>query len=112
MLAKDEGLSLIILNIIITLPIKLPPQLHIHVYKQGGEKMAVQSTLLKSALTMRYKEGVDLNGKDIIKSKKFSNLKVTASAQSVYDVAAAFGPLMKYPVLETLRTDDNLLTNA
>jgi hypothetical protein len=73
--------------------------------------MAVQSTLLKSSLTMKYKEGVDVNGKDIIKSKKFSNIKVTATAQNIFDTAAAFGPLMKYPVLETLRSDDNLLTN-
>jgi len=60
---------------------------------------------------MKYKEGVDVNGKDIIKSKKFSNIKVTATAQNIFDTAAAFGPLMKYPVLETLRSDDNLLTN-
>lgn len=73
--------------------------------------MAVQSTLLKSSLTLKYKEGVDLNGNDIIKAKKFSNVKVTATAQDIYDTAAAFSPLMKYPVLEMLRSDDNLLTN-
>jgi hypothetical protein len=74
--------------------------------------MAVQSTLLKSSLTLKYKEGVDVNGSDIIRSKKFSNVKVTATAQDVYDTAAVFGPLMKYPVLEMLRSDDNLLTNV
>jgi hypothetical protein len=74
--------------------------------------MAVQSTLLKSSLTLKYKEGVDTNGADIIRSKKFSNVKVTATAQNIFDTSAAFGPLMKYPVLETLRSDDNLLTNV
>ena len=74
--------------------------------------MAVQSTLLKSSLTLKYKEGVDVNGSDIIRSKKFSNVKVTATAQEIFDTAATFGPLMKYPVLETLRSDDNLLTNV
>jgi hypothetical protein len=74
--------------------------------------MAVQSTLLKSALTLKYKEGVDVNGKDIIKSKKFSNVKVTAAAQNVFDVSASIASLMKYPTVETLRSDDNLLTNA
>lgn len=74
--------------------------------------MAVQSTLLKSALTMKYKEGVDTNGADIIRLKKFSNVKVTADNQSIYDVSAAFGPLMKYPILETQRSDDNILINV
>jgi hypothetical protein len=36
--------------------------------------MAVKSTLVDSALTLKYKSGVDSNGKDIIKSKKFSNI--------------------------------------
>ena len=73
--------------------------------------MAVQSTLLKSALTMKYKEGVDTNGNDIIRLKKFSNVKVTATNQSIFDVSEAFAPLMKYPVLETQRSDDNILIN-
>ena len=73
--------------------------------------MAVQSTLLKSALTIKYKEGVDTNGQDIIKTKKFSNVKVTAGDQNIYDVSAAFGPLMKYPILETQRSNDNILIN-
>ena len=73
--------------------------------------MAAQSTLLKSALTIKYKEGVDTNGNDIVRTKKFSNVKVTAVTQSLYDVSAAFAPLMKYPVLETLRSDENILVN-
>jgi N-dimethylarginine dimethylaminohydrolase len=73
--------------------------------------MAVKSTLIDSALTLKYKEGVDSNGKDIIKTKKFSNIKVTATDENVYAVAAAFSPLMKYPVMQSLRTNDNALTN-
>ena len=74
--------------------------------------MAVQSTLVKSGLSLRYKAGVDAAGKDINKVKKFSNVKVTAVNQNLFDVAAAFSPLMKYPTLEILRTDDNKLMNA
>jgi hypothetical protein len=73
--------------------------------------MAVKSTLIDSALTLKYKEGVDSNGKDIIKTKKFSNIKVTATDENVYAIAAAFSPLMKYPVVQSLRTNDNALTN-
>ena len=72
--------------------------------------MAVKSTLIKSALSLRYKEGVDTNGEDIIKTKKFSNLKVTATDENIFNVAAAFSPLMKYPVLESVRSNENALT--
>ena len=74
--------------------------------------MAVQNTLAKSALSLKYKEGVDLNGKDIIKTKKFSNIKVTAADQDIFDISDAFTSLMLYPVSEVLRSDDNMLTNV
>ena len=74
--------------------------------------MAVQSTLVKSGLSLRYKAGIDANGKDINKVKKFSNVKVTAINQNLFDVATAFSPLMKYPTLEVLRTDDSAIVNA
>jgi len=74
--------------------------------------MAVQNTQIKSALTLKYKSGVDANGKDIIKNKKFTNIKLTADNQGLYDVAAAMSPLMKYPLVEVLRSNDSSLINA
>ena len=74
--------------------------------------MAVQSTLAKSALSLKYKEGVDTNGKDIMRTKKFSNIKVTAADQDIFDISDAFTSLMLYPVSEVLRTDDSLLAEA
>jgi Protein of unknown function (DUF1659). len=74
--------------------------------------MAVKSTLTTTSLTLKYKEGLDATGKDIIKSKKFSTVKVTADNQSIFDVSQAISPLMKYPVTQVLRSDDNLLTNV
>ena len=74
--------------------------------------MAVQSIQIKSSLSLRYKEGVDSKGKDIIKTKKFSNIKVVADNQGLYDVAAAITPLMKYPIVEILRSNDSVLNNA
>jgi O-acetylhomoserine/O-acetylserine sulfhydrylase-like pyridoxal-dependent enzyme len=80
--------------------------------KRRCTNMAVKSTLVDSALTLKYKSGVDSNGKDIIKTKKFSNIKETATDENVYAVAAAFGPLMQYPVMQSLRTNENALTNV
>lgn len=74
--------------------------------------MAVQSTLAKSALALRYISGVDSKGNDVIKAKKFTNVKVEATAQNIYDAAQALAPLMKYPMSEIVRTDDSVLINA
>jgi hypothetical protein len=73
--------------------------------------MAVQNTVVKSALTLKYKEGVDESGKDIIKAKKFANVKTDAADQDIYSVANALTPLMKYPVLDIVRSDDSILIN-
>jgi len=74
--------------------------------------MAVQSTLAKSALSLKYKEGVDTNGKDIMRTKKFSNIKVTAVDQDIFDISDLNTSLMLYPVSEVLRSDDCLLANV
>jgi hypothetical protein len=82
-------------------------------YQPGKEAntMAVQSTVVKSALSLKYKEGVDQTGKDIIKAKKFSNVKTDAEDSKIYSVANALSPLMKYPVLDIVRSDENILIN-
>ena len=74
--------------------------------------MAVQNVLAKSGLTLKYKEGVDEKGTDIVKTKKYSNVKVSAVDQNIYDVAAALTPLMRYRSLEMVRTNDSILSNA
>ena len=73
--------------------------------------MALASTLANTTLSIRYKEGVDSTGKDIIKAKKFSNVKTSAVDQDLYDTAAALSPLMRYPVADILRSNDSVLIN-
>lgn len=74
--------------------------------------MAVQSTQVKSALTIKYKDGIDAKGNDIMKTKKFSNIKITAVDQGLIDVATALNPLMKYPIADILKSNDSVLVNA
>ena len=74
--------------------------------------MAVMSTQIKSALTLRYKSGIDASGKDIIKTKKFSNIKLTAADQGLLDVSSALTPLMKYPIVQVVRSNDSVLING
>jgi hypothetical protein len=73
--------------------------------------MALVSNLANTTLSIRYKEGVDSTGKDIIKSKKFTNVKTAALDQDIYDTAAALTPLMRYPVADILRSNDSVLIN-
>ncbi|MFL0247338.1 DUF1659 domain-containing protein [Candidatus Clostridium stratigraminis] len=63
-------------------------------------------------MTIKYKDGIDLTGKDVIKAKKFSNIKVTADDQSILDTANALAPLLQYEITDILRSDDNILLNA
>jgi hypothetical protein len=74
--------------------------------------MAVNSVLAQSSMTIKYKDGIDLTGKDVIKAKKFSNIKVTAHNQSILDTANALAPLLQYEITDILRSDDNILVNA
>ena len=74
--------------------------------------MAVQSTLVNTAMSIRFKDGIDALGNDIIKAKKFSNVKVTAASNDVLSIADAFGNLMKNEVVEILRSDDSILLNV
>jgi hypothetical protein len=81
------------------------------IIKKEGKYMAVQSSVVKSALTLKYKEGVDLSGNDIVKAKKFSNVKTDAANADVYALAVALNPLIKYPVIDIVRSDDSILIN-
>lgn len=81
-------------------------------YKKEVKLMAINSTLTQSSVTLKYKYGVDLTGKDVIKGKKFSNIKVTADNQSIYDTTNALATLMKYEITDILRNDDSVLVSA
>jgi 23S rRNA maturation mini-RNase III len=71
--------------------------------------MAVISTKTQSAFVMKIKEGVDTNGKDILKSQRFSKIKVDAADDQIFDVSDVLRTLLKYTVLEVVREDDNTL---
>lgn len=74
--------------------------------------MAVQSTRVNTALALKYKTGVDASGSDILKTKRFSNVKVTAPDQNIFSTAEALSSLLKYEVVDVLRSDDNIIVGA
>jgi hypothetical protein len=73
--------------------------------------MAVTSTLVKSALNIRFKAGVDEAGKDIIKAKSYSNIKVTSTEDDLLLIGTALGSLMQYEFTGIVRSDDKVIVN-
>lgn len=64
-----------------------------------------------SSLRIRFDCGVGENGKSITKSRTYSNLKPSAKALDVFNVANALTSLQDHSVLEIVR-QDNISLNA
>ena len=73
--------------------------------------MAVTSTKVQSTMNVKFKTGIDAKGKDILKNQRFSKVKVTAVEAGIFAVGTALGTLLKYPLVEVLREDINILIN-
>lgn len=55
--------------------------------------MAIESNTLSTRMQLRFIDGVDENGNDVVKSKSYSNVKNTATDEDIYDVANAMAAL-------------------
>ena len=62
-----------------------------------------------SSLRVKFDCGLNDNGKTIVKSRTYSNLKHDAAAQDIYDVAESLMALQEYTVLETAKIDNTTL---
>ncbi len=74
--------------------------------------MAAKSTKLESAMTLKYKDGLDKNGKEIIKKQNFSKIKTEALEQDILDVAKEIEKLLGKTLDELIRVDQSGITNA
>lgn len=74
--------------------------------------MAVTTTKVQSILAIKYKVGMDAKGNDQFKTQRFSKVKVNAPDEKLFEIGTALGTLLKYPVNEVLREDDQLIVNA
>lgn len=71
--------------------------------------MAVNSTKVQSTMIIKFKTGTDAKGEDIIKSKRFSKVKVDASDENILEVGTQLGGLLKHPLADVIREDLNLV---
>lgn len=74
--------------------------------------MAAIVTKLSSTLVLKYNDGVDAEGKDIIKSQRFSKVKTTAVEQDMLDVSLEIEKLLGKTLNEVVREDQSGITNA
>ena len=58
-----------------------------------------------SSLKLQFNKGLDLNGKDIIGTKTFSNLKPDASSDSILEVANSISSLQKHDLYDIIKID-------
>ncbi|MBA5850046.1 DUF1659 domain-containing protein [Clostridium sp. cel8] len=72
--------------------------------------MAAKSTKLQSSLVLKYQDGVDDSGNDIIKSQRFSKIKLTASDEEIYNTALEVEKLIGKPLGEIIKVDENDIT--
>jgi hypothetical protein len=75
-------------------------------------RMAAKTTLLNTSVILKYKDGLDEEGKDIIKRQTFSNIKIDAAVQDIYDVAGEIEKLLGKTLEELIRQDESGITNA
>ncbi|GAA0714901.1 hypothetical protein GCM10008904_31120 [Paraclostridium ghonii] len=65
-----------------------------------------------SALKIKYDCGLGENGRTIVKTRSFSNVKDDAKALDVYNVAEILNSLQKHDVLSVVKIDNTELTPA
>ena len=65
-----------------------------------------------SALRIKYDCGLGDNGRTIVKTRSFSNVKDDAKAVDVYNVAEILNSLQKHDVLSVVKIDNTELTPA
>lgn len=74
--------------------------------------MAAKATRFESSLIIKYKDGVDKNGKEVIKKQSFSKVKTTALEQDIFDVAKEVEKLLGKTLDDIIRGDQSSVVNA
>ncbi|MGL4730931.1 MAG: DUF1659 domain-containing protein [Clostridium sp.] len=67
--------------------------------------MAVSNVKTSSAINLVYKVGVDEEGKDIMKSQRFSKIKINANDEDIYSVATELGKFVAGDIHKIIKED-------
>ncbi|WP_171011453.1 DUF1659 domain-containing protein [Haloimpatiens lingqiaonensis] len=67
--------------------------------------MAVMENKIGSSLVLKKVVDTTEDGKEKYKTQKFSKVKVSATAEDIYEIGKKMEELIDYPVKEILRED-------
>lgn len=62
-----------------------------------------------SSLKIKFDCGINLDGKSIIKTRTYSNVRADAASLDVYNVADALASLQKHSILDVIKQDNTTL---
>ena len=71
--------------------------------------MAVSETKNASSLKLKFDCGMNDDGKTVIKSRTYPNVKADATSQDVFDIAKALVDLQIHDNIEILKQDNTVL---
>lgn len=63
--------------------------------------MAIKSIVIGSTMILKIKNGVDENGKDIIKRQVFGKLDLNAKDEDIFEISEAVKKICEYPIVDT-----------
>jgi len=67
---------------------------------------------IHNALILKYKAGVDPQGKDINKNLMFSRMKVAATDDQLLAVGTSLGGLLAFPLVDLSRQDTSTILSV
>jgi hypothetical protein len=73
--------------------------------------MAITKENLSNKLSIRSNYGM-VDGKEVVKSRTYANVKQAATDQDVYDTAVAIAAIQENPLEEVIVVASNRLINA
>ncbi|RBP44179.1 DUF1659 domain-containing protein [Garciella nitratireducens] len=71
--------------------------------------MAVEANIISTKMQLKLNTGLDEKGKEIIKTKTYSNVKPDAKDQVIYDIASSLAVLQQHDLEEIHRVNDTIL---
>jgi len=74
--------------------------------------MAVNTVLKSSKIKLELQNGLDDQGKEIIKSKTLSSVKTDATDEGIYDSMVSITELQQLPLMAVKRIDEKEIEMA
>ncbi|MTI80549.1 MAG: DUF1659 domain-containing protein [Firmicutes bacterium] len=73
--------------------------------------MAVVNNMINSTMQLYLEKGIDADGDPVFGRKSYSNIKLTALEQDVYDVGVGLAGLQQHTLNKIFRIDKGSLDN-